>query len=150
TSRKTVNSPASYDRISSICDGFTERRPRTTFTNTGKKQSTAAMTILDVFVSGSNHAFVIGAKAMIGIAFAAIAYGRNAVPSSFQRATITAKTAPAVQPIAKPPSASWKVNQPSCQSWPWLSLNDVQIVLGAGRRNRWMSSPLTTPSQIAI
>src|SRR3954464_3101444 len=75
TSRNTVNSPTAYDRISSSCDGLTDRSPRTTFTKTGKKQRTAAITIFDGFPSGLNHALVIGAKAMIGIAFAAIAYG---------------------------------------------------------------------------
>ena len=74
-----MSSPTAYERISSICAGFTDRSPRTTFTNTGKKQSTAAITMCDVFVSGLNHAFVIGANAMIGTAFAAIAYGINAV-----------------------------------------------------------------------
>ena len=55
-----------------------ERSPRTTFTKTGKKQSTDAITMCDVFVSGLNHAFVIGANAMIGTAFAATAYGMSA------------------------------------------------------------------------
>ena len=51
------------------------------FTSTGKKHSTAAMTIFELFViPPENHWFVIGAKAMIGIAFAAIAYGMSAVP----------------------------------------------------------------------
>ena len=35
--------------------------------------------MFDVFVSGLNQAFVIGANAMIGIAFAAIAYGISAL-----------------------------------------------------------------------
>src|SRR3954447_8102012 len=73
TSRKTVSSPTAYERISSSCWGLTERRPRTVFTNTGKKQRMAAITIFDVLSSGLNQAFVIGANAMIGMAFAAIA-----------------------------------------------------------------------------
>ncbi len=40
--------------------------------------------------AAENHWFVIGAKAMIGIAFAAIAYGISAVPSGRQRASTSA------------------------------------------------------------
>src|SRR5262249_47918198 len=136
-SRKIVKSLTAYERISSICDGLTERSPRTTFTKTGKKQRIAATTIFDSFVNGLNHAFVIGANAMIGIAFAAIAYGISASPRMFQRAQTTANAIPKRLPIAKPPSASCSVNQPSCQRALWLSANAVQIVLGAGRRKRW-------------
>ena len=48
----------------------------------------------EVFVTGLNHAFVIGANAMIGIALAAIAYGMSAWPRMLQRATTTASTDP--------------------------------------------------------
>src|SRR5437016_169043 len=75
TRRKISSSPAAYERISSIDDGRTDVSPRSVFTSTGKKQSTAAIAIFDDLSSGENHAFVIGAKAMIGTAFAAIAYG---------------------------------------------------------------------------
>ena len=73
TSRKTASCPTAYDRISSSCSGFTDVRPRTTLTKTGKKQRTAATAIFELLFSGLNHAFVIGAKAMIGTAFAAMA-----------------------------------------------------------------------------
>src|SRR5919198_1065301 len=74
TRRKICTCPAAYDSISSSARGFTEVRPRSVFTSTGKKQRTAAMTIFELFViPPENHWFVIGAKAMIGIAFAAIA-----------------------------------------------------------------------------
>ena len=43
------------------------------FTRTGKKQRTAAIAIFENFEKGENQASVIGAKAMIGTAFAAIA-----------------------------------------------------------------------------
>ena len=49
------------------------------FTSTGKKQSTAAITIFESGLSSPNQLFVIGAKAMIGIALAAIMYGISAV-----------------------------------------------------------------------
>src|SRR5215472_11876767 len=72
TRRNVSSSPAPYERISSIDCGRTEVRPRIVFTSTGKKQSTAAIAIFDPFENGLNQAFMIGAKAMIGIAFAAI------------------------------------------------------------------------------
>ena len=62
------------------------------FTSTGKKQSTAAITTFDHGLSVPNHAFVIGANAMIGIAFAAIMYGISALPSGRQRASTSAAT----------------------------------------------------------
>jgi hypothetical protein len=73
TRLKISTSPAAYECISSIEDGRTEVRPRRAFTSTGKKQRTAAIAIFENFENGENHASVIGANAMIGIAFAAIA-----------------------------------------------------------------------------
>src|ERR671933_1534976 len=113
TRRKISNSPAAYERISSIDDGRTDVSPRIVFTSTGKKQSTAAIAIFDDLFRGENHAFVIGAKAMIGTAFAAIAYGINARPSDRQRASTTATSSASPHPIAKPPTASSNVYQPA-------------------------------------
>ena len=48
------------------------------------------MAIFDHGLSRPNHAFVIGAKAMIGIALAAIMYGIRALPSGRQRASTSA------------------------------------------------------------
>ncbi len=79
-------------------------------TSTGKKQRTAAITIFESWLSVPNQLFVIGAKAMIGIAFAAIANGISAVASSRQRARTSATTIPAEHPITQPPNASWNVN----------------------------------------
>src|SRR6476646_4893247 len=78
TRRKISSSPAAYERISSTWDGRTEVRPRSVLTMTGKKQRTAAVAIRGVSESGSNQALKIGANAMIGIAFAAIAIGMSA------------------------------------------------------------------------
>ena len=97
-------------------------------------------------MSGLNQAFVIGANAMIGMAFAAIAYGIRALPTRSQRATTTATRIPAAQPIANPPIASWKVTQPMCHSWPWLLMKAVQIAVGAGRMKRSTCAALTMPS----
>ena len=48
---------------------------------TGKKQSTAAIAIFENGFKRPNQSFMIGAKAMIGIALAATANGMKAVPS---------------------------------------------------------------------
>ena len=91
----------------------------------------------ELFVSGLNHAFVIGAKAMIGTAFAAMAYGISALPSGRHRATTIARRTAAPQPIAKPPSASWNVNQPACQSSRSCQ-KACAIAVGFGSRKRLM------------
>ena len=59
------------------------------FTSTGKKQSTAAIAIFEP-LSIPNQAIAIGAKAMIGMAFAAMKYGISAVPSGRKRASRSA------------------------------------------------------------
>src|SRR4026207_1 len=64
---------AAYERISSMDSGRTEVRPRSELTSTGKKHRTAAIAILECGENVPNQALVIGAKAMIGTAFAAIA-----------------------------------------------------------------------------
>ena len=79
------------------------------FTITGKKTRIAAIAIFDVFSSGPNHWFVIGAKAMIGTALAAIANGISARPRLRKRASTIAESTASVLPIRKPPSASVKV-----------------------------------------
>src|SRR5712691_2790643 len=75
TWRNTAMSPAAYERMSSIDLGFTDVSPRNVFTITGKKQRTAAIAIFETGFRSPNQLFVIGAKAMIGTAFAAIAKG---------------------------------------------------------------------------
>ncbi len=79
------------------------------FTRTGKKQSTAAIVIFDHGLRIPNHAFVIGANAMIGIAFAAIMYGIKASPNGRHRARTSAATKAAALPITNPPNASLNV-----------------------------------------
>ena len=73
--RKTSRSGAAYERISSIDSGSTDVSPRNVFTSTGKKHRTAAIVTFDQGLRSPNHAFVIGANAMMGTAFAAIMYG---------------------------------------------------------------------------
>ena len=118
--------------------------------STGKKHSTAAITIFESWLSVPNQLFVIGAKAMIGIAFAAIANGIRAVASSRQRARIRATTIPAEQPITQPPKASSNVNHPAPQSVS-RSVHSVRVMSeGGGSRKFWMSSPRTSPSHSAM
>ena len=64
---------AAYERISSTASGGTDVRPRSVLIITGKKQMTAAITIFEAGERIPNQLFVIGAKAMIGIALAAMA-----------------------------------------------------------------------------
>ena len=74
TRRKISTWPAAYECMSSMSCGRTDVSPRSVLTSTGKKQRTAAMKIFELFVRPpANHWFAIGANAMIGIAFAAIA-----------------------------------------------------------------------------
>src|SRR5918999_5851720 len=98
--------------MSSIWAGRTDVSPRRVLTKTGKKQITAAIAIFDSGSIAPNQLFVIGAKAMIGTALAAIAYGMIALPRPRQRASRSATRIAAAEPIAKPPSASLNVNQP--------------------------------------
>ena len=119
-------------------------------TSTGKKQRTAAITIFESWLSVPNQLFVIGAKAMIGTALAAIANGSSAVASSRQRARIRATTIPAEHPITQPPNASWNVNHPAPQSVS-RSVHRVRVMSeGGGSRKFWMSRPRTSPSQSAM
>ncbi len=109
TRRKTSRSGAAYERISSIDSGSTDVSPRSVFTSTGKKHRTAAIVIFDQGLRSPNHAFVIGANAMIGTAFAAIMYGISALPNGRQRARTSAATIAAPLPSTKPPTASLSV-----------------------------------------
>ena len=113
TRRKTSIWLAAYERINSIDSGRTDVRPRSVLTSTGKKQSTPAIAHFECGLSTPNHAFVIGAKAMIGIAFTAIAYGISASPTRRQRASTSATTIARPEPMTKPPSASSNVYQPA-------------------------------------
>src|SRR5438046_499137 len=135
TRRKMSTSPAAYERISSIDSGRTEVRPRRVVTSTGKKQRTPAIAHLECGLRTPNHAFVIGAKAMIGMAFAATAYGMSASPTRRQRAKTSATRIAAEQPVTKPPSASLNVNQPAWTRTLLLSQNVVAIAVGLGNKN---------------
>ena len=83
-------------------------------TSTGKKQSSAAMKIFELF-SIPNQAFAIGANAMIGIALAATKYGISADPSGRKRASTSAAAIPAETPTTNPQKASVNVYQPAGQ-----------------------------------
>src|SRR4051794_30610238 len=114
TRRKTAVLPAAYERMSSICCGFTDVKPRSVLTSTGKKQSSAAMKIFELF-SIPNQALAIGANAMIGMALAATKYGISAVPRGRNRASTSAAASPQETPTTKPQKASVNVYQPAGQ-----------------------------------
>ena len=91
---KIVVSDAAYERISSSADGWTWERPRVTLIITGKNTSSAAIIIFDSGLSTPNQLLKIGAMAMIGIAFAAIAIGSTESRAVPQRATANPTTRP--------------------------------------------------------
>ena len=120
------------------------------FTITGRKQRTPEIAIFECGESGLNHTLKIGANAMIGMAFAAIAIGISAVPTILKRLTNVATAMPKSDPITKPPSASWNVVQPAGQSV-WRSFQKLEtIAVGFGSRNCWMWNAAIEPCQSAI
>ena len=90
------------------------------------------------WVTQAQFAGYYAAKAMIGTALAAIAYGMSARPRRCQRASTMAVTIPSPQPIAQPPSASWNVNQPPWRSSLLLVQKFPAIAVGCGARKRLM------------
>src|SRR5690349_11316229 len=103
-----VISEAAYERISSSDDGRTDVSPLVVLTITGKNTRIPAMAIFEVFSSGPNHWFVIGANAMIGTALAAMANGISARPSRRKRDITTAEATARALPTTHPPNASEK------------------------------------------
>src|SRR5581483_337713 len=73
TLRKISNSLAAYERINSSAEASAEVRPRTVLIMVGKKVRMTTIATFDSGLSTPNQAFVIGAKAMIGTEFTAIA-----------------------------------------------------------------------------
>src|SRR5258708_35235775 len=110
--RKISNSLAASDRINSSEAGSTEVSPRTVLIIVGKKVRIATMMILDVGLTIPNHAFVMGAKAIIGMELTAIAYGKTVLLNPAKRAEIRPNTTPAPQPMPKPHRTFWNVNHP--------------------------------------
>ena len=106
TFRRICHSLAAVDRISSRAAGSTWTSPRVTLAMTGKNTRTAAIIIFASGFSSPNQLFMIGAKAMIGTAFAATASGSSTPRAVAQRAVAKATTTPAAVPIASPPRAS--------------------------------------------
>ncbi len=121
--------------MSSIDAGCTEVRPRSVLTSTGKKQSAAAITIFDHGLRVPNQAFVIGANAITGIAFAAIRYGISALPSGRQRASTSAARMAMPLPSRSPPNASLKVIQAAVFSASRFSQRALRTSESRGRRN---------------
>src|SRR6188508_3331890 len=85
TLRRISPSDAAYERMSSRALGSAPDSPRVMLAMTGKNDRTAAIRILDSGLVSPNQALKIGDRAMIGIAFAAIAIGSSRAAAIFQR-----------------------------------------------------------------
>src|SRR5438132_14339306 len=110
TFRSTVPSDAAYDCISSSAAASTEVRPRTVLIIMGKNVISATIVMREAGLSELNQLFAIGAKAMIGIEFAAIATGRSDSRAVAQRDVAKAASSASEDPTRSPPSASVAVN----------------------------------------
>ena len=81
TRRKTAGLPAAYDRISSICCGLHRRQAAQRVDEHREEAEDGRDRRSSSPGRCPNQAFAIGAKAMIGIAFAAMKYGISAAPT---------------------------------------------------------------------
>src|SRR5215207_6066942 len=86
--------------------------PRYTLIKVGKKVIIATTPILDAGLMLPSQIPSSGESATIGTAFDATENGTSPSASSGKRTQIAATSAPSIQPIAKPASASPKVNSP--------------------------------------
>ena len=101
----------------------------------GKKTRTATTIIFDRGFRIPNQLFMIGAKAMIGTEFAAIANGSNARLAVAHRAVANATTSAVTPPIKRPPTASTRVLRPTVISSSKCSAKADPMELGGGNRN---------------
>src|SRR4030088_3461210 len=92
TSRKTSSSRVAYERMSSSDAGSTRVRPRSVLIMIGKNTSTATTIIFESGFKMPNQLFMMGANAMIGPEFAAIANGSNTRLAATQRAVANPTT----------------------------------------------------------
>jgi hypothetical protein len=136
TLRKVCASLAAYDRIISSAAGSALISPRTVLIITGKKTSTATIIIFETGLVTPNQLFMIGAKATIGIAFAAMAKGIRALRAKTKRAVSSATSTPPTKPIANPPTASMSVLKPAWLSRGHCSSKVAPMSVGGGRRKR--------------
>src|SRR6266850_7979492 len=93
---KTATSLEAYDRMSSSAEASTRVRPRTVLIMIGKKTNTATTIIFESGFRIPNQLFMIGANAMIGTEFAAMAKGSSARLATVQRAVEKATASAAV------------------------------------------------------
>src|SRR5882762_5329330 len=112
TLAKIAISLAAYERMSSSDAGSTRVRPRSVLIMIGKN-TRIATTIIESGFRIPNQLFMIGAKAMIGTEFAAIAKGSKARLAVAHRAIANATTSAATPPITRPPTASTSVLRPT-------------------------------------
>ena len=111
---------------------------------TGKNTTSATTVAPGHTVVMGNQLFMIGATAMIGAEFTAIANG--IIPSRMigQRDVSKAIVMPPVAPMAKPIMALRIVSHPADTTTSNCSTNTVAIRLGRGSRNVLMSNTITS------
>ena len=146
TLAKTARSLAAYERMSSSEVWSTSVSPRSVLIMMGKNTSTATTIIFESGFRMPNQLFMIGANAMIGTEFAAIAIGSSARLAVAHRAVAKANASAATPPMSRPPTASTSVFRPTVISSSNRSANAAAIALGRGRRNCWIPNTLTTIS----
>ena len=84
-------------------------------TITGKNTITATTIIFESGLVIVNHWFMIGAKAMMGMALATVAMGTRPCRIETQRPAARATATPSTTPISSPPTASIRVRSPAPQ-----------------------------------
>ena len=116
--------------------GSTDRMPTIVATATGKNTISVVMTSFDASPV-PNHRAISGARARIGVAWAATRYGLRSRSARRERASRTPVTSASPAPIAKPSSTStsvvcmWGHIVPSVQA----RRNRSATVSGPGRMN---------------
>src|SRR5262245_7107627 len=133
TFRKTDDSDAAYDRMSSSAAGSTLSSPRTVLIITGKNTRPAAIIAFENWESTPNQLLKIGANAMIGIELAAIANGMSEPRTIPERAARTPTTMPPTEPMTRPPTISTSVYTVALASSGRFACHAAAIATGLGR-----------------
>src|SRR3970040_67421 len=135
--------------MNSSAPGFTSRKPVMALTSIGKKERSAATTILGV-VPKPNTMTSTGATATIGVTLITIASGNSARSASREWAITTARATAKAEPINSPSVASYRVQPPSRQKNSGSSANRSHTAEGGGTTMMAMSRHSTQNSQKAI
>ena len=121
-------------RASSSRRGSTERRPTAVETATGKNTMSEQITIL-LSNPGPNHRMSSGARARIGVDWAATRYGDRTSPTIRERARAYPANNPMLAPKTNPRTTSWRVAATSGAIVPSVQAvtNRFATVSGPGR-----------------